>query len=47
MNQEEYLKTVRELPEVVARACAGLSPGVIALNIIEAMEELKKAAEAT
>ncbi|MHB8171230.1 MAG: hypothetical protein ACYDG6_06775 [Thermincolia bacterium] len=46
MSPEEYLKTVRELPAVVTRACDGLPPGVIALNIIEAMAELKKAAEA-
>ncbi|MDA8212176.1 MAG: hypothetical protein M0021_09905 [Clostridia bacterium] len=40
VDPKEVSECMLEIPEVVARACIGLPPGVIALNIAEAVQEL-------
>lgn len=39
---ESALECALEIPGVVAKACEGLPPGVIILNITEALQELVK-----
>lgn len=45
MDPQEILDCMMEIPQVVKKACEGLPPGVVAMNIAEAVQELAEKLE--
>jgi hypothetical protein len=45
MDPQEVLDCMMEIPQTVRKACEGLPPGVVALNIAKAVQELAEIVE--